>query len=139
MIARHISTADMSAMPVEYFPSPPSAHHMRTALIIAGVAVLLVFAAYKLFAPKALAHTLTGKGWVAYFMTGCGYCDKQRELLGSTFTSFVVCTNGAPTSGIAPPTPCGQFTSFPTWYNTKTKETRVGYQNAAALASMAGW
>lgn len=88
------------------------------------------------------AKRLAGCGWIVYYLQGCGYCTKQKEVLGGKYKNYIECNRqGDQLSGYTttPPIACNspQISGYPFWYNTKTKDTRGGLQGVDALKKMA--
>lgn len=82
----------------------------------------------------SLEARLAEKGWVVYFMKGCGHCEHQKQLLpglfGETGTgAWVQCGDGGNCQGIQ---------AFPFWKNSRTGDSRVGFQDMLSLQRMAG-
>ena len=114
---------------------------------IAIVAVIVAAILYIMFSGffNDVGTRLSRGGWIVYYLRGCVYCIKQKELLGGRSPpaggySFVECDmNGNQVGGQAPPIPCGHpvIKGYPFWFNVRTKETRAGLQSLSALKSMA--
>lgn len=88
------------------------------------------------------AKRLASCGWIVYYLQGCGYCTKQKEVLGGDYKNYIECNRqGDQLSGYTttPPIACNspQINGYPFWYNTKTKDTRGGLQGVDALKKMA--
>lgn len=70
-------------------------------------------------------------GWQLYTLKGCGHCDKQLEDL-KNFNTYVKYERGNPTpitnniSGELYPRE--KINGFPLWYNSQTKEVKMGRQ-----------
>lgn len=114
------------------------------AVALAVAVVLIIVILYYMFSPRTLAKGLARCGWIVYYRQGCGYCTKQKHVLGGKFHKYIECdTSGNQIGGYttSPPLPCNSptITGFPFWYNTRTKETRVGLQDAGSLEKMAQW
>ena len=114
---------------------------MAVALAVAVVLIIVIL--YYVFLPRSLSKNLARRGWTVYYRKGCGYCTKQKQVLGGDFHKYIECdTNGNQLGGYttSPPLPCNspQITGFPFWYNTKNQKTHVGYQDIRALENMAG-
>jgi hypothetical protein len=133
-------------LPSTYYAGPPpKARGARGALLLAALAVLLAIAIY--FCARrpdtgrgALARGLADRGWTVYLRRGCGYCDKQRALLGPGFKKYVLyAEDGTVLGGYtkAPPLALGAIQAVPFWHNERTGEDRAGLQDAAALERMA--
>jgi len=147
--ARPVDSEPQVGLPTVFYPGPPHVAVARSgpqSLVLAAVvllAVVLICACWRgghlkrrfASSPKGLA----ARGWTVYYLQGCGYCDKQAALLGS-FARYVKYGPGGVLLGgytEAPPLTFGAIRGFPHWYNTRTGETRGGFQDAAALAEMA--
>ncbi len=110
--------------------------------LLAAALVILAIAIIWYIAKDAIAKRLADKGWVLYVMPGCGACAKQEEVLG--YYGYLV--PHYPFSGageylgdpktMPPPVSGKAIKGYPTWYNTKTKQSIVGAQNEIALAKM---
>lgn len=112
---------------------------MSTLLAVAIVLIILIM--YYMFSPRSLARSLTRCGWTVYLLRSCGYCHRQMNHLEG-FRRKIVCDSGNKVlSGYtdSPPVSCGSIRGYPYWYNTRTKESRTGYQDPAALSQMAQW
>ena len=70
-------------------------------------------------------------GWQLYTLKGCGHCDKQLEDLKG-FNTYVKYETGNPTPIVnnisGPLYPREKMNGFPLWYNSKTKEVKMGRQ-----------
>ena len=110
------------------------------AVAVAVVVVLLIVILYKVLSPFVRDRRIEDHGWVVYYRKGCGACTKQKQILGPYKNSVECGADGKViTSYIkTPPLPCNSplIKGFPFWYNTKTKASRVGVQDAAALKRM---
>jgi hypothetical protein len=92
----------------------------------------------------ALAKQLAHRGWVAYYLRGCGHCTKQRSILGGAPHVHFECDRSGAVLGRPaghPPIACNspQITGYPYWYNAKTREGRAGVQTLKSLEQMARW
>lgn len=112
-------------------PSPMQ--HIIAAIIILIIILVLAYYFKLNSALRAKVKSISDAGWVVYYSDGCGFCGKQKELLPGV--ASVKCNiGGRPTdinlNGADPPLACDNpiITGFPFWYNTKTKETKVGVQ-----------
>jgi hypothetical protein len=130
----------------------------RKVLLAVALAVAIVLAIvilYYLFAPRggaqsALARALARCGWSVYLLQGCGACEKQMQLLPG-FDRSILCggsANAVQKPGLAPiagytgkPSvpglSCSGIPAYPYWHNDRTGESRVGFQDYAALGRMA--
>jgi hypothetical protein len=70
-------------------------------------------------------------GWQLYTLEGCGYCTKQMEALKG-FNTFVKYARGKPDPIINNISgelyPREKMSGFPLWYNSNTKEVKMGFQ-----------
>lgn len=70
-------------------------------------------------------------GWQLYTLKGCGHCDKQLEDLKG-FNTYVKYERGNPTPIVNNISgelyPREKMNGFPLWYNSKTKEVKMGRQ-----------
>lgn len=128
----------------DYKGATPACRRRRMLLTVALAAavVLIIMILYYMFSHGGLAKGLTRNGWVVYYRHGCGYCTRQKIVLGGKFHKFIECdSSGKQIGGYTthPPLPCNSptITGYPFWYNTHTKATRVGLQETAALEKMA--
>jgi hypothetical protein len=115
---------------------------MLLTVALAVAVVLIIVILYYMFSHCGLAKGLIRNGWIVYYRHGCGYCTKQKSALGGKFHKYIECDpSGKQIGGYTahPPLPCNSpaITGYPFWYNTHTKATRVGLQDAAALKKMA--
>jgi len=106
----------------------------KNLLIGAGVFLVIVFLwfGYKIFVSDKQAKfgdkpidKLTENGWEVYVTNNCPYCIEQVNILNQHFPYFTNIYNDRPVE------------SVPTWYNTKTKEKKVGRQTYDQLLEMA--
>jgi len=119
--------------------------------------VIVVLVIYYIAMPrgpvvKSCKKMLVKTGWILYTRKGCPWCHKQMDALGGSYKKHVECPSNAP-----PPTPaelaaayqifaktidgallCGdpKITGYPFWFNSKTGESVVGYQDEEKLAMM---
>lgn len=121
-------------------------HALLKAVALAAVVVLIIMVMCRMAgsskgsskgspkgSSKALVKHLADCGWVVYYRRGCGHCTKQKEVLGGNYKKYIECdANGVQLSGYTtkPPVACNspQIKGFPFWYNTKTGDTRLGFQ-----------
>jgi hypothetical protein len=113
-------------------------HTLLKAIVLAAVVLLVIMVMCRMAGmaggePKSLVKHLADCGWVVYYRRGCGHCSKQKEVLGGNYKKYIECDeNGVQLSGYTtkPPIACNspQIKGFPFWYNTKTRETRLGFQ-----------
>ena len=140
------------AQPVSHRRSAPATQpydkmKQRKVMLMVTLAVaivLIIFIMFTMFSPKALRHSLARCGWVMYSRVGCGYCTKQKELLGGHYGKTIECdTCGNQVGGYTstPPIPCKSpmIKGFPFWYNVRTQQTRTGLQDIASMEKMAQW
>jgi hypothetical protein len=120
----------------------PSPRRGLAAVIVAALVVLLLIVAVIIWrGATSLSSRLARAGWVLYAKEGCGFCDEQLAMFGKKLPKLLVyCYSDgtAMRTFDAPPVACNQLHAFPTWYNRKTSETRVGLQKPRDLAQMAG-
>lgn len=115
-------------------------HRLAMGAIVAIIVVLSVVIVYHFATTKRFAAGLAKCGWTAYFLKGCGWCDKQMMLLPDFDQYTVYAAGGAVVKSYAPQPPVayGAITEgFPFWHNVVTGESRTGFQDAKALAGMA--
>lgn len=113
-----------------------------TAVLLAIAIVLILVILYHMVQPGRLAKSLAHRGWIVYYRPGCGYCTKQKQVLGGKFKNFIECdTKGNLVGGYTshPELPCNSpiIKGFPFWYNTRTKKFRTGLQDTSSLEKMA--
>jgi hypothetical protein len=142
-------------MPTGYYPGPAPTRPMDDkeaqmqktiqTIILAVIIVLLIFIVYNVyrvtqaFSPQVLSRRLANRGWTVYLLKDCVFCNRQMTLLGGAFRQFVLCDKGKVISGytLNPPLDCKTISGYPLWYNVRTGERKVGYQDAASLKHMA--
>jgi hypothetical protein len=119
-------------------------HTLLKAIVLAAVVLLVIMVMCRMAGSSegSLVKRLANCGWVVYYLQGCGYCTKQKSILGGNYKKYIECDrNGDQLSGYTtkPPIACDsrQIDGFPFWYNTKTRETQRGLQNIDALKDMA--
>lgn len=107
-------------------------------LLVALAVVVVIFAMVSL-RRRGSFQNLAARGWVLSTKDGCGYCEKQLEILGGSYPKIYECAaDGSPKDPAANlPFACKDITGFPFWHNTVTGESRVGLQDRDALAKMA--
>lgn len=111
-------------------------------ILVAAIAiVLIIILLYYVMAPRhgGLGSKLAKHGWILYVRDGCGYCTKQLHELGGHYPKIVRCAPGGKlvkSDVSSPPLTCSQISGFPTWYSTKTKETKTGLQKTSDLEKM---
>jgi len=70
-------------------------------------------------------------GWQLYLLEGCGYCTKQMEKLNG-FNTFAKYSRGNPepiiNNIVGELYPRNKMNGFPLWYNSNTKEVKMGFQ-----------
>jgi hypothetical protein len=122
-----------------YAPAQKSSGDMYSTLITAVIVLLVILIIIYLAMPRSLSKRLECKGWVVYFMQGCHYCSKQKRVLDRDFRKYIECdANGNQIGGINPPVPCGSpiITGYPFWFNTRTGESKPGFQSLLDLEIM---
>ena len=115
---------------------------MLKSLAMAIAIVLIIMILYYLLVPGTLSKKLAKCGWIVYYRQGCGFCTKQKQVLRGDFENYIECDmSGNQIGGYTtkPPIPCNSsvITGFPFWYNTRTKDTKVGLQTLESLKEMA--
>ena len=81
---------------------------------------------------RALSAKLCKSGWILFVRPGCSFCDKQlRALGGNPFPRQITCGASAGASKA-----CSKIPAFPFWINSRTGDTRVGFQNQIRLLEM---
>lgn len=70
-------------------------------------------------------------GWQLYLLEGCGYCTKQMKNLNG-FNTFAKYSRGNPdpiiNNIVGELYPRNKMNGFPLWYNSNTKEVKMGFQ-----------
>lgn len=132
-------------------------HHPRQVVyygkgagIIATVLILIIFVPVIVFGIYAIskfnsdnykdsktskvAKKLTEKGWKFHGIDGCGWCAKQKKEFGKDFSmiDYVNCQDSNNKSH------CEGISGFPTWKNSNSGETMVGFQSLDKLSSAIG-
>jgi len=120
---------------------------LSLSMIIVVVLIIVVYLYLRRKARKfvhTIAEDLTSlklaeMGWVLYTRPGCPWCEKQLDLLGGAFPATIVCPGTDAAKRFPGALSCDdpKVVGFPFWYNTKTKESRTGMQNVAALSALA--
>jgi len=119
--------------------------------LLASIAIILiVYYSTKPNKPKKhVSEGLQKNGWLLYTRPGCGFCDKQKALLGNKFLNtpgnVIDCGSSASSRVLqdrgdpAPAPLCGdpRIVGYPFWYCKSTAEIRVGLQDASQLRGMA--
>lgn len=126
--------------------APPMESTLRIVGLAIVVVLIIVIVYYYLWAPRTLSKDLARCGWVLFTRQGCGYCTRQLQILGDPFYSkMVVCSGSDPLEQSSSVNPnvldisCAQVPAYPYWYNTTTKDARIGLQRHRELEQMAGW
>ena len=81
-----------------------------------------------------ITQRLGDAGWVLFTTSQCGYCDVQKDILGSTDGLTVVeCDENAEAGWT-----CASYniSTVPTWYNIGTGESIEGLQTVEQLELM---
>lgn len=117
-----------------------SGHYMLAAVLAVAVLLLIVIM-YYVVDDSCLAKRLARSGWTVYYRKGCHYCKKQKSVLDGKFRQTVKCDVDGSLLRSYTATPalsCKDpiITGFPFWYNTRTKDTRVGLQSKEKLELM---
>ena len=140
-----------SQIPTTYYAGPSTGvigvtagaaggHRLVMGAIIAMIVVLSVVIVYHFATTKRFAAGLAKCGWTAYFLKGCGWCDKQMAILPDFDQYTVYASGGAVVKSYTPQPPLAYSSitgGFPFWHNVVTGESRTGFQDANALAGMA--
>ncbi len=104
--------------------------------MIVIIVIMIILCCYRaLTSPRGLSCDLARKGWVLYTTKGCGYCSQQLRTLGGHYQNLVVCGGNAGKSSAD--LKCEDISGFPYWYNTHSKEERLGAQSYHELKQMA--
>ena len=129
-----------AAQPQEYYTAPPPAvvylaqprvykeKKSSAWLLWAVLIVLIIVVAVAVDRRRNLARRLANRGWVLYTKPGCGYCTRQLAELGGPYPRQIDCSGTNPL--------CAHISSFPTWVNSRTRDTRVGLQSREELLAM---
>lgn len=146
----------------DIFPDTPGADidpetkKQMIMLFQALMIVIVVLVIYYIWMPqgpavKSCKKMLEKAGWMLYTREGCPWCHKQMEALGGSYKKHVLCpSTPAPSPAdlaeaykifaktIDGALLCGdpKITGYPFWFNSKTGESVVGYQDEEKLAMM---
>lgn len=121
-------------------PTPKRDHFMSNVITALLILLIILILAYWLI-PKSLSKRLKNKGWWLYTREGCSHCVREKRLLDYDFDDRIVECDGSGnqiSGSMYAPISCSsdQIMGFPFWINTRTGDTRVGYQNLAELEFM---
>lgn len=125
--------------PVIYMDKPSMGSRVLKSIAIAVAIVLIILILYHVFASESLVSKLEQSGWVVYYLRGCRYCTKQRQVFDGHYDNYVeINAHGRQVEGIDPPIPCNSplLTGFPLWYNVYSREIKVGMQDKESLNMM---
>ena len=125
--------------PVIYMGKPSMGSRVLKSIAIAVAIVLIILILYHVFASESLVSKLEQSGWVVYYLRGCRYCTKQRQVFDGHYDNYVeINAHGRQVEGIDPPIPCNSplLTGFPLWYNVYSREIKVGMQDKESLNMM---
>jgi hypothetical protein len=81
-----------------------------------------------------LSRDLADRGWYVFTASYCGFCTKQKQIIGNNYPNIVECDTkiGSPPSGLS----CSSVHAYPTWYNAKTGQKVEGYLNERDLRAL---
>jgi glutaredoxin len=119
-------------------PTPRRDNFMSNVITALIIILIILILAYWLI-PKSLSKRLKNKGWWLYTMQGCHHCTREKKLLDYDFDDRIVECDGSGNKvkgSSAAPIACSNAKGFPFWINTKSGDTKVGYQNLAELELM---
>lgn len=125
--------------PVIYMGRPSMGSRILKSIAIATAIVLIILILYHVFASEPLVSKLEQSGWVVYYLRGCKYCTKQRQVFDDHYDNYVeINSHGRQVEGINPPIPCNSalLTGFPLWYNVYSREIKLGVQDKESLNMM---
>jgi hypothetical protein len=125
--------------PVIYMDRPSMGSRILKSIAIATAIVLIILILYHVFASEPLVSKLEQSGWVVYYLRGCKYCTKQRQVFDDHYDNYVeINSHGHQVEGINPPIPCNSalLTGFPLWYNVYSREIKLGVQDKESLNMM---
>jgi hypothetical protein len=125
--------------PVIYMDRPSMGSRILKSIAIATAIVLIILILYHVFASEPLVSKLEQSGWVVYYLRGCKYCTKQRQVFDDHYDNYVeINSHGRQVEGIDPPIPCNSalLTGFPLWYNVYSREIKLGVQDKESLNMM---
>lgn len=129
-------------MPVQMpFLQSIGRNEIMTIVMISAIVVIVLFIVYKNLNYKNVVggeedsesfknehyqdmDPLTKCGWEVYVTNTCPYCVKQKQILNEHYPTFNNIYTDRP------------VTAVPTWYNTKTQETKTGMQTYESLLAM---
>jgi hypothetical protein len=118
---------------------PSMGSRILKSIAIATAIVLIILILYHVFASEPLVSKLEQSGWVVYYLRGCKYCTKQRQVFDDHYDNYVeINSHGHQVEGINPPIPCNSalLTGFPLWYNVYSREIKLGVQDKESLNMM---
>ena len=112
---------------------------MAILILSSGVAFFMNLtdeAGDELIKDKTLGERLDDNGWMLYTMDGCGWCEEQKEVLGSSRFDIKIekcytreeCVENALLINT---------TGYPSWHNVFSNETRPGFHTVEELTEMA--
>lgn len=91
------------------------------------------------FAPNSLQAKLAEQKWIVYTASWCGFCKRQKEIIGSDYIYLTECDKD---SNVKAPSdakfilPCDSVHAYPTWFNTNTGQKLEGYQSEEQLNAL---
>lgn len=107
-------------------------------VVIILIIIVLIYYAYKTV--QNLEGKLEKSGWTLYSRVGCPYCVKQMDLIPE-FKNYVQYNKDGSkvihSYTKSPPLSFKDLKGVPHWYNTKTRDTRTGFQDYQSLTEMA--
>ena len=109
---------------------------------IIAIILLILIIIIALLSPRSQSQSLSSKlsnsGWIVYYRKGCGYCNAQKDILGSNYKMFIEYdTNGNQIGGLTTITATPEISGYPFWYNINTHATKIGLQDINSLNYMA--
>lgn len=86
-------------------------------------------------AERTLGERLDDAGWSLYTMTGCGWCEEQKKVLGNDIYGLKIenCNNREECTKIVQEQ---DIKGFPTWINVYSNEISPGFKTIEELEEM---
>lgn len=89
----------------------------------------------ELIKDPTLGERLDDAGWMLYTMNGCGWCEKQKEVLG--YDKFDIKIENCATRDECTENALAiNTTGFPSWHNVFSNETLPGFRTLEQLEEM---
>jgi hypothetical protein len=123
---------------------PQQQHRPRMSLfawIILGIIIFLIInpapskAAYDAFVgSRSLTDKLATNGWYVFTASYCGYCHRQKEIIGNDYPNLYECDTK--TGNLPANYSCVKVRAYPTWYNVVTGTKVEGYLDEGQLKQL---